>query len=70
MDTNFGVQNGQFGFNIFWATNQTVTVQAATDPVNPTWIPLQTSTLTSNLFYFADTNSSQYPARFYRLESH
>jgi BspA type Leucine rich repeat region (6 copies) len=69
MDTNFGVQNGRFGFNIFWATNQTVTVEAAANPVNPAWVPLQTNTLTSNLTYFSDPQWSNYPTRFYRLTS-
>jgi hypothetical protein len=35
-DESFGVQTNQFGFNINWASGQTVVVEASTNPFNPT----------------------------------
>ena len=34
-DGSFGVQNNQFGFNINWASDQTVVVEACTNLSNP-----------------------------------
>jgi hypothetical protein len=39
--------------------------QSCTDLANPTWTPLQTTNLAAGPFHFSD--SSGYPARFYRL---
>ena len=65
----FGVQSNQFGFNINWASGQTVVVEVCTDLANPTWFPLQTNTLTADSVYFSDPNWTNYPGRFYRLRS-
>ncbi|MCX6895469.1 MAG: leucine-rich repeat domain-containing protein [Verrucomicrobia bacterium] len=68
-DANFGVQTNQFGFNVSWASGQTVVVDGCTDLANPVWTPLQTNTLTGDAFYFSDSQWSNYPARLYRLRS-
>lgn len=68
-DGNFGVQSNQFGFNMAWASGQTVVVDASTSLVNPEWQPVQTNTLTSDSVFFTDPQSSNYPARYYRLRS-
>jgi hypothetical protein len=68
-DASFGVQSNQFGFNINWASGQTVVVEACTNLTNPVWQPVQTNTLTSDSAYFSDPQWTNYPARFYRLRS-
>ena len=66
---SFGVQTNQFGFNITWANDQVVVVDACTDLANPVWIPVGTNTLTGGSSYFSDTQWTNYPGRFYRLRS-
>jgi hypothetical protein len=64
-----GVQTNQFGFNINWASGQTVVVEACTNLANPDWRPVQTNTLTTGSAYFSDPQWTNYPGRFYRLRS-
>ena len=68
-DAIFGVRTNCFGFNINWASGQTVVVDACTDLANPVWFPLQTNTLTADSVYFSDPDWTNYPGRFYRLRS-
>jgi hypothetical protein len=68
-DASFGVRTNQFGFNINWASGQTVVVEACTNLANPMWQPIQTNILTSDSVYFSDSQWTNYPARFYRLRS-
>jgi hypothetical protein len=65
----FGVQTNQFGFNIFWATNIPVVVEACTNLASPVWQPVATNTLDGGSSYFSDPQWKNYPARFYRLRS-
>jgi hypothetical protein len=60
-------QTNQFGFNIQWASGQTVVVEASTNLVD--WQPVQTNTLTNGSAYFSDPQWTNYPGRFYRLRS-
>jgi hypothetical protein len=68
-DVSFGMQTNQFGFNINWASGQTVVVEATTNLSNPMWQPVQTNTLTGGTSYFSDPQWTNYPNRFYRLRS-
>ena len=68
-DVSFGVRTNQFGFNIAWASGQVVVVDACTNLANPTWIPLQTNTLSGDSFFFSDPQWANFPGRFYRLRS-
>jgi hypothetical protein len=68
-DASFGVQTKQFGFNVTWASGQTVVVQACTNLSNPVWSPIATNTLASGSFYFTDPRWTNYPGRFYRVSS-
>jgi hypothetical protein len=68
-DAGLGVRTNQFGFNIAWASGQMVVVEACTNLANPVWSPVSTNTLTSSTSYFSDPQSSNYPARFYRIRS-
>ena len=56
----------QYGFNIAWASGQTVVVEACADLANPVWQPVQTNTLTSDSVCFSDPQWANYLARFYR----
>jgi hypothetical protein len=65
----FGVQSGQFGFTISWATNTTVVVKACTDLANPVWLAVSTNSLVGGTSYFSDPQPANLPSRFYRLRS-
>jgi BspA type Leucine rich repeat region (6 copies) len=65
----FGGLSNQFGFNITWASDQVVVVEACTDLANPTWIPVATNTVTGSSSWFSDPGWTNYPGRFYRLRS-
>lgn len=67
--TTFGVRTNRFGFNITGSSGLVIVVEACTNLANPIWVPLQTNTLTGDLFYFSDPRWMNYPARFYRLRS-
>ncbi|HWY32809.1 MAG TPA: hypothetical protein VNX46_18740 [Candidatus Acidoferrum sp.] len=63
------MQSNGFGFNINWASGQTVVVEACTNLANTSWLPVQTNMLSGGSFYFSDPQWTNYPARFYRLRS-
>ena len=67
--TNFGVQSNQFGFNVSWATNLSVVVEACTNIGNPAWVPVATNALSNGTFYFNDAQWKNYPKRYYRLSA-
>lgn len=66
-DVSFGVRTNQFGFNIDWAKGMKVVIEASTNPTAPTWLPLQTNTLTADSLFFTDPDWTSHPARFYRV---
>ena len=68
-DSSFGVRTNQFGFNMNWASGQTVVVEANTNLANSDWQPLQTNMLTTGSAYFSDPQWTNHPGRFYRLRS-
>jgi BspA type Leucine rich repeat region (6 copies) len=68
-DGNFGVRTNQFGFNIAWASGQTVVVEACTNLSTPIWVPVSTNTLVGGTSYFIDPQPANLPGRFYRLRS-
>ncbi len=63
----FGAQSNAFGFNVSWANNLTVVVEACTNVANPIWQPLQTNTVTGGSAWFNDLQWTNYPGRFYRI---
>ena len=69
LQTGVTTRSNQFGFNIHWASGQTVVVEVATNLFNPDWQALQTNMLTTDSTYFSDTNWTAYPSRFYRIRS-
>jgi hypothetical protein len=68
-NTNLGVRNQQFGFNVSWDANVQVIVLAATNLAKPDWTPVSTNALANGTFYFNDPQWTNYPRRFYRLRS-
>jgi len=70
---NFGVRSSVFGFNVSWATNHAVVVEACADMAHCEWQPLQTNALTETpdqgWFYFSDRQWLNYPKRFYRVRT-
>jgi hypothetical protein len=64
-DGTFGVQNGQYGFTVAWATNVSVVVEASTDLA--TWQPVQTNTTVNGSFYFNDPYATGFSCRFFRV---
>jgi hypothetical protein len=68
-DSSFGMHANQFGFNLNWASGQTLVVDACTDLNNPNWQPVQTNMLTTGSASFNDPDWTNHPNRFYRLRS-
>ena len=62
-----GVGPAGFGFNIIGTADIPIVIEAATNPANSVWVPLQSLNLTNGAFYFSDPNWTNYPARFYRF---
>lgn len=72
-DSNFGLKSNQFGFDVAGA-NWAFAVDVATNLNNPLWIALTTNAIsnggvTNGVFYYSDSQWSNYPERFYRLRS-
>jgi hypothetical protein len=68
-DGNFGVRNGQFGFDIMGTINIPIVVESCSNLANPVWVPLQSLTLTNGLFYFSEPFQPDTAGRFYRISS-
>jgi len=66
--SNFGVGTNGFGFNITGMSNTWFSVEACTDLANPNWLPIQTNRFASGTFHFIDPQSTNFSARFYRLQ--
>jgi hypothetical protein len=63
----FGVRTNTFGFNITGNSNLVVVVEVSPVLSNPIWSPVSTNILTNGSCYFSDSQWTNYPARFYRL---
>ena len=68
-DGSFSVRTNRFGFTATGTSDLVIVVEASTNLAHPTWSPLDTNTLTGDLFYFNDPQWTNDPARFYRLRS-
>lgn len=64
---NSEADSNQFGFNINWASGQDVLIEARETLISAVWETLQTNTLSADSVYFSDAQSTNHPARFYRL---
>ncbi len=64
-----GLPPAPFTFTIAGTTNIPFVVEACTNLHLPSWIPLQSATLTNGSVDFADPQWRDLPARFYRIRS-
>ncbi|HEY3853944.1 MAG TPA: leucine-rich repeat domain-containing protein [Verrucomicrobiae bacterium] len=65
--TNFGVQNGQYGFDVTATTNLPVAIEACDDLTQSNWVVLQRLILTNGLYHFSEPFDTNKPTRFYRI---
>jgi hypothetical protein len=65
----YGANTNRFGFNISWASGQTVVVETCTDLSNPVWSALATNIISSGSSFFNDPGWLNYPSRYYRMHS-
>ena len=68
-NSNFGVLQNRFGFNIAGTADIPLLIEANTEVSSGSWVALQTCTLTNGLIYFSDSQWTNYPSRFYRIRS-
>jgi hypothetical protein len=68
-DASFGVRQNRFGFNIAGTADIPLVIEACTNLAARVWVPLQTCTLTNGLFFFSDSQWTNYPSRVYRIRS-
>jgi Leucine Rich Repeat (LRR) protein len=68
-DNNFGVRQNRFGFNITGTADIPIVIEGCASLGAPTWIPLQSGTLTNGAIYFSDPQWTNYPSRLYRIRS-
>ena len=68
-DSSFGVQQNGFGFKIAGTADIPLAIEASTKLAAPSWVLLQSCTLTNGLLYFSDPQWTNYPGRFYRIRS-
>ena len=65
----FGVQNGQFGFDIEGTAGIPIVVEGCTNLAKPVWTRLTNGMLTGGLFHFSEPAQAEGPGRFYRISS-
>jgi hypothetical protein len=65
--TNFGIQGGQYGFDITGTSNLPIAIEACDDLVQSNWVVLRRLSLTNGLVHFSEPFQSNAPARFYRI---
>lgn len=56
-----------FGFSITGYSNQLVVVEACTNLAAPSWLPLQTNIIGTDINFFIDPAWTNFPQRYYRL---
>jgi hypothetical protein len=66
---SFGVQTNESGFDLSWASDRVIVVDACTNLAEPVWSPVSTNTLAGGLSSFSDPQWADYPVRFYRVRA-
>jgi BspA type Leucine rich repeat region (6 copies) len=64
---SFGPSPNGFGFQISWATNALVVVEATTNLATASWSPVATNIFAGGSSQFRDPDGAKFPTRFYRL---
>ena len=67
-NNSFGVRTNQFGFNLTGTASIPVVVEACTN-MGGAWMPVFSGSVTNGSIYFSDSQSTNYPQRFYRVRS-
>lgn len=65
----FGLHLSGFGLPINGTADIPIVLEATTDPINQTWVPLLSCTLTNGSLELRDPEWAVYPKRFYRIRS-
>lgn len=68
-DSNFGVENNKFGFNVTGTTNIPIMIEVCTNLANANWKPFQSCLLTNGSIYISDAQYLDLPNRYYRIRS-
>jgi trimeric autotransporter adhesin len=66
-DAGFGILTNQFGFNIIGIIGQNIVVDGSTDLIN--WVPVFTNASRGGAVHFSDSDSTNYPQRYYRART-
>lgn len=66
-DGGFGVHSNGFGFNITGTDSEHVKIEICTNLAEGIWGPDTTTNLTSGAVYFSDSDYTNHPTRYYRL---
>ena len=64
-----GTSTNGFGFNVFWARNKVVVVEASSDMASETWRPIETNRLRGVWSHFRDPEWATHLNRFYRARA-
>ena len=67
LNQGVGVRSNAFSFTVSWATNTSLVMEAATNLVTPTWLPVLTNPMVNGTNFFHDAKWTNYPYRFYRV---
>ena len=68
-DEDFGIQSNAFGFNLNWASGQTVVLEASSDLAGVDWSSISTNVLPSDTWYMRDLSWTNFSQRLYRIRS-
>ncbi len=66
-DSDFGIKDGKFGFNIKGNNGIKVLVEACDDLSHSLWIPTATNVLAGGASSFSDSEWADHPSRVYRF---
>ena len=69
IERGLGMYNNTFEFNITWARNRSVLVEACTNLFNPVWVAAHPMMICSGMWRFSDPDSANYSSRFFRVRA-
>jgi hypothetical protein len=67
LEGSLSIDGAGFGFNVAWAPDTTVVVEASPSFIGASWSPVSTNLLSGGLSRFSDSEWRNQPERFYRL---
>ena len=66
---NLDFKSGQFGFNVTGSSGLSFVVEAATNLVQPVWVPVITNTFVNGAASFSDPQWQDFSSRVYRIRT-